>query len=652
MRIAPPNPGVGDRKKLLHELKLIPSQFVKPIEDLLNALDDLLINSPSEVARMERFESEVQEVMAAVRTWDKERGGTKYDAEIIDVMGVPKKSSNAINYDKFVGNKILPFLRSYLQEKKPGFRVTDLLAFGKPNFVRVHEEMVIECNANVGKTSAVKRQVLVGWTALLKTIAEAALWSIDVIGDERARWIERWYLDLAKRVGYGVSRMKKMYERSRAEKNQIQCTKEKMPMDQVIKRWIHSEERLCLEKELTEAANTIQSGRGGIQTTARRYAALSEFVQTELSVYGVIRIGAIGRMTVRMFLQCQPAWSSTEHGFDRTRPVTLPPPGSCQHQRNPKANMATKCGLRDTGERCCDASIPPTCFLMSNDKDKGGKSHSYIAITKETHQIVTSFLTVRNHFFEHNEPEGEKDLQGKCPIFLSAKGKRPGETSNFKLVIFNRAVFGENSGMHVTPQQLRGWNSTVLDNHPDASVAAMRGEATGNSDRVFRQHYNKARQSGVLEALLATLRCHRDDEAPVQWSQEHDERRKHDKAAMEEANLVMFYKEDGTDLTSKGRPIHRHLRRQFKKELERVEPDLYRRAGGVVKEMTLSEGKWIKGVVAVLGRAEAENLRDIIFQQYRGLEDPQRRRWSSLRSHLVRCQYYKFDFISLTLIRR
>ena len=95
-----------------------------------------------------------------------------------------------------------------------------------------------------------------------------------------------------------------------------------------------------------------------------------------------------------------------------------------------------------------------------------------------------------------------------------------------------------------------------------------------------------------------------------------------------------------------------HSTEQIKKELERVEPDLYRRAGGVVKEMTLSEGKWIKGVVAVLGRAEAENLRDIIFQQYRGLEDPQRRRWSSLRSHLVRCQYYKFDFISLTLIRR
>ena len=50
---------------------------------------------------------------------------------------------------------------------------------------------------------------------------------------------------------------------------------------------------------------------------------------------------------------------------------------------------------------------------------------------------------MRNHFFEQNKPEGGKSLQGTCPIFLSAKGKEPRETSNFKLVILNKAVFGK-----------------------------------------------------------------------------------------------------------------------------------------------------------------------------------------------------------------
>ena len=634
-KLAPPNPKVGDRRRLLEEMKFIPTQFVKPIGDLLKELDNLLINSPSEVARSERLLCEVEEVLDAVRFWEKERGGNKYLTPVIDVMGSPKTSSSIITYERMIGNKILPFLRSHLQGQKPGFKVTDLLAFGKTNFVRVYEEMVIECNANVGKTTAIKRQVLDCWTVLLKSIAEAALQKIDEIGDERARWLERWYMDLAKRVGHGVTKMKNMYERSRAEKSQSQYSKDRMPMDEVIRKWIHSDERLRLHEDLMKTAKAIDSDRGDIQTTARQYAVFSEFIQTELSVYGPVRIGGVGRMTVRMFLHSKPAWSSTEHGFDRTRPVTLPPPDACQHQRHPKASDAAKCGLLETGEKCCDLAIPPTCFLMSNDKDKGGKSNSYIAIPRETHMLTHSFVTYRDEFFRQNKPEEKKDLQGSCAMFLTAKGKDPKETSHFKLTIFNKAVFGETSSKHVTPQQLRKWNTTFLKNHPDASVAAMRGEATGNTDKVFKEHYNLARQSGVLEALLATFRQHRDHEAPVQLSQDHDERRKKDKAAMEEANLVMLYKEDGTDLTSKSHPIHRHLRQKFKEELERVEPGLWRRAGGVMKGMTLSEGKWVKEVVSVLGRTEAEHLRDIIFQQYRGHEDPQRRRWSSLRSHLV-----------------
>jgi hypothetical protein len=156
-QLAPPNPAVGDRKRLKEHLNSIPSQFVKPVEDLINKVDDLLINSPSEVARMEKLQSEVEAVLDVVRSYTKHTKGNSYMTEVIDVIGLPKESSSIFTYEKIIGNKILPFLRSYLQDKKPGFKVTDLIAFGKDNFTRVHEEMVIECNHNVGKTAAVKK---------------------------------------------------------------------------------------------------------------------------------------------------------------------------------------------------------------------------------------------------------------------------------------------------------------------------------------------------------------------------------------------------------------------------------------------------------------------------------------------------------------
>ena len=86
-------------------------------------------------------------------------------------------------------------------------------------------------------------------------------------------------------------------------------------------------------------------------------------------------------------------------------------------------------------------------------------------------------------------------------------------------------------------------------------------------------------------------------------------------------------------MTSKSKPVHRHLRKQFEEELERVAPGLWERAGRVEKQMCLSEMRWVNEVVAVLGRGEAEHLREVIFQQYRRHEDPLRRRWSSLFSH-------------------
>ena len=636
MTLDRPNKAVGDRKRLLQEMKKLPKQYEKPVTELIEKLDDLLVEGPSAMEEMEALEADVEVVLEAVRRYAKGEKGTVYDTPVIDVMGAPKDSSSIVTYEKMIGNKILPFLRSHLQEKRPGFRVTDLLAFGKPNFTRVHEDMVLECNRNVGKTSSTKRGILANWTVLLRAIGEAARDCIDELGDDKTKRLVDWYEDLAQRVGHGVTRMKSFYERARVEKSQSQYTQDQMPMDQVIRKWLHSEERSQIHQQLMDTAKLIKREGGGVQITARMYSSLSEYAQTELSAYGPVRIGAVARMTVRAFLQSEPAWSANEHRFDRTRPVTLPPPDACIHQTNPKANIAAKCGLTETGDKCCEQAIPPTCFLMRNDKDKGGKSNSYIALTAETHDIVANFLTVRDHYFQQVKEIGSENLQGNCAIFLSAKGKQPRDTSDFKLALFNKAVFGEKAKRSVTSQDLRKWNTTFLQNHPDAQVAANRGEATGNSDTVFQQYYNLAKQSGVFEALKASQQRHRDVEAPVQWSQENDERRKKDKAAMEEANEAMKWVEDGTDLTSKSKPIHLHLRKQFRDELERVEPGLWQRAGGAPKGMALSEMKWVYAVVAVLGRAESEHLRDVIMQQYRGNEDTQRRRWCSLFSHLVR----------------
>ena len=88
------------------------------------------------------------------------------------------------------------------------------------------------------------------------------------------------------------------------------------------------------------------------------------------------------------------------------------------------------------------------------------------------------------------------------------------------------------------------------------------------------------------------------------------------------------------------------LRNQFKEELERVAPDLWNKAKGAEKGIALSEMKWVKEVISVLGRAEADHLRDIIFQQYRGHEDIERRQWSGLQSHLVNISFMLISFIS------
>ena len=165
----------------------------------------------------------------------------------------------------------------------------------------------------------------------------------------------------------------------------------------------------------------------------------------------------------------------------------------------------------------------------------------------------------------------------------------------------------------------------------------MRAAATGNTDNVFKQHYDLTRTSGIVNALLASWNCHRDDDDSVQsHSQEVEQRKRRDEAAIEKANEQMLLQQEGVDLTSHTHPVHPHLKFEFREELERVEPGLWNRAGkrGPQKAMGLSEMAWILDVVSVLGRKEAERLREVIVEQYRGAESISKRQWSGIMSHL------------------
>ena len=189
----------------------MPRQFVEPVKELVKKLDELYVKSPSALADMERLEADAEVILDVVRKYAKSGKGRQYETAVTDIIGAPKKPSTIVTHLKNIGNKILPWLRSYLADKKPGFKVTNLIAFGRPNFIRLQEEMVLECNNNVGKTTATKRGVLVSWAALCRALGEAARESIDEIGDEAVMRIQGWYDDLATRIGQGVTRMKNLY---------------------------------------------------------------------------------------------------------------------------------------------------------------------------------------------------------------------------------------------------------------------------------------------------------------------------------------------------------------------------------------------------------------------------------------------------------
>jgi hypothetical protein len=239
---------------------------------------------------------------------------------------------------------------------------------------------------------------------------------------------------------------------------------------------------------------------------------------------------------------------------------------------------------------------------------------------------------LRKFYFNTNLPEIE-NLEGQSSIFLNCKGRPPRATSDFKLNILNKAVFGDNRDLYVTPQNLRKWNTTYLSKHPDMNVRAMRGVVTGNNEIVFDAHYDLTKRGNILEALKTSLQHHQKQDEQAVWSEENEARKERDLKAICEANDALLLQSSGVDMTSKKRPVHAHLRHKFQLELEHLDPGLWSKACSKARG-NISEMKWIYQIVKLLGQEDAENLRGLILDQYRGDENPAKRRWSGLRSHI------------------
>ena len=347
-------------------------------------------------------------------------------------------------------------------------------------------------------------------------------------------------------------------------------------------------------------------------------------------------------MTIlRAFLSSEPAWSTSEQGeVNSMRPVTTPPLEACAHQKSKGAGISARMGLAETGGKCCDNAVPPTCFLAPNDVDKGGKVGPAIAVTKEGHKLMSAFLIIRNQYCFQLTGTRSTSTSADEPLFPDSKGKLdPKKTSDFRLFLLNKAVYGKDTDIKHTPQDFRKWNTTFLANHSDPMVQATRADATGNTENVFKDHYDITRQARVLDTLMQSFRQHNnedEDEEVSSWSQDIDNMKKKRVQAIEEANEAVIFDPPAVDVTCKSKPVHLHLRNRFHRELDRIEPGLWGRAGsrGAGREMAVPEAKWMKEVLTILGREDAEELRNVIFEQYRGMEHVEQRQWSGLFSHL------------------
>ena len=534
-----------------------------------------------------------------VSRWAKKGKGGNYRIEALEQLGIGREASSLQLYLSIVGKKILPFIRHHCFGDNENFKVTDLIAFGSERWKRLTEQMVIECHREVGHSPALKKAILLCWSVLFRAISLAARDHVDKLQEAGVRDVEEWYDRLCNDVGPGITLMGAAAARVRTERREEAERGDYVPVNIAIQRWLGSDERTNMIDDLQGLADQIRRGEQ-VDITSATYSALSELVQTELGAYSVVRIGAWGRMTVRGFLKSRPAWQVSQQGGSMdTRPVTTPPDNACHHQKMGKGTAAQS-GLNKEGNRCCNESIAPTCYITVKDQDKGGKTNGFMVFSHEAFRLVLNFLVVRDEYFRQLMPEQFATLDGSSPLFLSSRGKAPGPTSSFRLKMFNRVVFGSDAEIVLTPQHLRKFNTTYLNEHPDERIRSIRGAATGNSDQTFNEYYNLTRQAQIMDALLASLRRHRTDTAPaVSLSQEHDQRREKDEAAVKAANLAVLLLPDGVDLTSRQRPVHRHLRHQFQEQLARLSPGLWENAG-TGGGAGMSEMAWIKEVYTCL----------------------------------------------------
>ena len=631
-----PDTRVGDRRKVLDSLSKIHSPWASAIQELLRKLDGILLTGESAAEEYEKFELQKEPIFEIVKQWKKKGKGKNWKTALTDLIPAGRDGSSINLYLFNLGRRILPFLRHHFSSTRPDFLLADLIAFGDPRFVTITQDVIEASNAVLGPSAATKKSLLNCWEVLLHSIALKAKNSINEVNADTIRSIRAWYDELVKDVGPGITLMGAAANRDRSDRKS-QAEEDYPMLDEAIQTWLESDIRADQKRTLQEMAASLRSDEQddvGISPSA--YAAFVEFMITELSIYFPLRIGAIVRITVRGFLQAKLAWKPVgDEMAAQARPATILPVTACQHQKAAKSDGG-KMGTDQNGERCCEDAVLPICYLMDNDQDKGGYSDNWIVISHENHQLLTDFLLVREHYFGLHPPHDKTDIEGTCPMFLNSKGTDPPPTSNFKLKMFNKGCFGEKAGLKVTPQGLRKWNTTYLAQHNDERVRRMRGAATGNSEMVYDRHYNLGRQHDTMHCLLASGQRHRSEDSTPRPSQEHEQRKQKDQEALKRAKEELRFNADGIDLTSQRVPVHRHLKEQFKEELERTFPGLWAMAGKGKNSsrMQLSEGAWVEEVIKILGRDDAQVLRDIIFIQYRGEEDPMKRQWSGLLSHL------------------
>ena len=109
----------------------------------------------------------------------------------------------------------------------------------------------------------------------------------------------------------------------------------------------------------------------------------------------------------------------------------------------------------------------------------------------------------------------------------------------------------------------------------------MRGPVTGNSDKIFDEHYDLVRISRFKDTLLENLCHHRGSEntSSLQWTKEDEDRRQREKQAIESADMAAMMEEEAVDITTKQRPMAVFNRLKFKKSLEQLNPKLWSMAG-------------------------------------------------------------------------